>query len=265
MNCQSAFQQIAQSCLASLRRHRARASRGNPEAIHQIRIALTRLRAARKFFAAMTRDTTWPKLKARIDWLNAALGPARDSDVLTEFASTQRKRLRPARDQHLLTRDTTQTHRRLALVLRSKRCDQLIVALGRWIDNGPWSTSDGPANVQREQLLCDFAPDRLERWKRRLVRESADGLGKGRRRHRLRIAAKHYRYMSDALAALGLPEDRNARHDREAASAMQGSLGDLRDLQRFRKLQPERLAAGIYRRRKKRLLRRAERASHRLS
>ena len=71
--CQSAFQQIARQCVASVRRHHAAACLGNPEAIHQIRIALTKLHAARKFFATMTRDAAWPKLKEELGWLNEAL------------------------------------------------------------------------------------------------------------------------------------------------------------------------------------------------
>jgi CHAD domain-containing protein len=257
MNCQRAFQQIARECLGSVRKHRAAACRGNPEAIHQIRIALTKLRAARKFFAAMTRDTAWPKLKAEIRRLNAVLGAARDSDVTTARAGHAGEGPLPARESKKLAGETSRTHRRLATALRSARYDKLLAALARWIDRGPWLTMG--AVRRRTRRLADYAPPRLQRWRRRLARKAARGLGDGRRRHRLRIAAKRYRYMSELLVAMGMPESRAERRSRKAAQAAQHILGNIRDLRRLREFQSADDAARSHRR-NKRLLRRAAKA-----
>lgn len=260
LDCQHAFQQIARSCLKMVRQHRAKAGRGDPDAIHQIRIALTRFRAAQKFFAAMTRDAVWPRLKVELRWLNAALGAARDTDVMAAYAGTAKARS-PGKHHEPLARATARTHRELATALRSARCDRLLAGLARWIDKGPWRTTTAAAAAgRRTQLLADYAPQRLQRWQRRLSRRAAHGLGHGRRRHRLRIAAKRYRYMREAIAALGLPEDRAERRSREAAHSAQHVLGELRDLARLRKWQPASRAARNYARQKKRLLRKAEKA-----
>lgn len=265
LTCRSAFQRIARQCVTSVRAHRAAACRGNPEAIHQIRIALTKLRAARKFFAAMTRDAAWPKLKAEIGWLNEALGAARDSDVASGYAKAQPKKTLAVKAGERLARETLQNHRRLAAILRSKRCDRFVAGLEQWIVAGPWlTTAAAAANKQRKRLLADCAPARLQRWKRRLARNSADGMKGGKRRHRLRLAAKRYRYMREALATIGLPEGRTASREREAAQSVQRALGDLRDLQRFKKVQPGSLSAGFYRQRKEKLLREAKDAFRRL-
>ncbi len=264
LNCQSAFQQTARQCLALVRQHRAAAGRGDPNSIHQIRIALTRLRAARKFFAAMTRDAVWPELKVRIGWLNSALGAARDNDVATAYAKAQGGFL-AAKDRKLLAKQTLQAHGHLTSVLRSKRCDQLIASLEHWIEKGPWLTANAArGSKRRRQLLSDYAPARLQRWKRRLASDAANDMTKNRRRHRLRIAAKHYRYMREALTAMGMPESRTALRDRKAAQSAQRFLGDLRDLQRFRKLQPRGLTAKLYQRQKRRLLHKAATALERL-
>lgn len=257
LNCQDAFQQIARRYLASVRRNRAAAWRGDPDAVHRIRIALTQLRAARQFFAAMTRDAIWPRLKAEIRWLNRVLGAVRDSDVTTAHASTVQDGLFAA-DRARLAGLAARRHRQLATALRSPRCDRLLAGLARWIDEGPWlSIKTADAIRRRSQPLAGFAPARLHRWRRRLVRKSAHGLGSGRRRHRLRIAAKRYRYMHEALTAMGMPEDRAERRNREAARLAQRVLGELRDLDRLRKWRPASVAAKSYRRQKKRLLRQA--------
>jgi CHAD domain-containing protein len=263
--CQDAFQQIARGCLRAVRQHRAPACRGDPDAIHQIRIALTRLRAARKFFAAMTRDAVWPKLKVELRWLNAALGAARDTDVTAAYAGTAKARSPAGKHSKQLARATARTHRQLSTTLRSARCDRLLAGLHRWIDKGPWLTTTAAIAIRRRaQRLADYAPERLQRWQRRLSRRAADGLGHGRRRHRLRIAAKRYRYMREALTALGLPEDHAERRSREAAHSAQHALGELRDLARLRKWQPASRAARNYTRQKKRLLRKATMAFDRL-
>jgi CHAD domain-containing protein len=263
--CRRAFQRMARLCLTAVRQHRAAAGRGDPDAIHQTRIALTKLRAAQKFFAAMTRDTVWPKLKAEIRWLNSALGAARDNDVTTAYAKAQRGKPVAVKRGKRLATEAGQTRRRVAAAMRSKRYDRLIADLRQWIDRGPWRTTDAaPIARRREQMLIDYAPDRLRRWKRRLVSRSEKSMARGRRLHRLRIAAKRYRYMREALNAIGLPESPKAMREREAAQSVQAALGELRDLQRFRRVLSESLPSDLYRRQKKRLLHKAAREFERL-
>ena len=53
----------------------------DPEYLHQMRVALRRLRSAFSVFApALPAETTAP-VAAELKWLGAALGPARDWDV----------------------------------------------------------------------------------------------------------------------------------------------------------------------------------------
>ncbi len=52
LDCAAAFQNIALDA-ARVRAHPAGAYAGDPEAVHQIRVAMTRLRTAVTFFAAV--------------------------------------------------------------------------------------------------------------------------------------------------------------------------------------------------------------------
>ena len=71
LDCAAAFQKIAFDCVARVKAGHGGVLAGNPEAVHQMRVALTRLRAAVSFFAPMTADAKWRRLKKEIAWLNA--------------------------------------------------------------------------------------------------------------------------------------------------------------------------------------------------
>ncbi len=53
-------------------------------ALHQMRIALTRLRTAISFFSPMVTDSQQTRIRDELKWLNAHLGAARDLDVAIE-------------------------------------------------------------------------------------------------------------------------------------------------------------------------------------
>jgi CHAD domain-containing protein len=84
LDCAAVFQKIGLDCVASIKAHHTNACAGDAEAVHQIRIAITRLRAAVAFFAPIVVDAEWLRLKKEIAWLNGSLGAARDSDVVEE-------------------------------------------------------------------------------------------------------------------------------------------------------------------------------------
>src|SRR5436309_13160366 len=91
-DCATAFQKIARHCVARVKAHYGGACAGDAEAVHQIRVAFTRFRAAVSFFAPMTADAEWRHLKKEIAWLNASLGAARDSDVMVAYSRRKRYR-----------------------------------------------------------------------------------------------------------------------------------------------------------------------------
>jgi CHAD domain-containing protein len=237
LDCAAAFQKIALDCVAKVRLHHASACAGDAEAVHQIRVALTRLRAAVSFFAPITIDAEWQRLKKELAWLNGSLGAARDSDVVVEYAA--RKRYRAWAQRMIgekLDAHQARDHRRMVRCLGSPRFQDLIEAMAVWIAGGAWRKRW--ERMQRRKAapaLKAYCEHELNRWRRRLIRKGRrlKSLGSSRR-HRLRIRAKRFRYMLEALTGIVPLFDRGQfHHVHRPAKRLQRTLGDLRDLKRF--------------------------------
>jgi CHAD domain-containing protein len=234
LDCATAFQKMTLGCVADIKAQHSSACAGDAEAVHQIRVAITRLRAAVAFFAPIVVDPEWLRLKKEIAWLNGPLGAARDSDVVMEYA--RRKRYGAWAQGMIgeqLVQRQTQDHRRLVRCLRSARTQRLVAAMAAWIRQGPWL--EHYKRRKHAEALQSYCADELNRWHERLIRkgrhlETLDAS----RRHRLRIKAKRFRYMLEALgetvALLGRSE---FHHLHRPAKRLQRALGDMRDLERF--------------------------------
>ena len=240
-DCAGTFQRIALDSVAAIKAHHKRACAGDAEAVHQIRVAITRLRAAVAFFAPIVVDAEWRRLKEEIAWLNGPLCAARDSDVVIEYALRKRySTWAPAIRGKQFGERQTKNHRRLVRCLRAVRTQRLIAALVRWIRQGTWL--ERYKRRKHAEALQPYCAGELKRWHGRLVR-------KGRhlkrlsesRRHRLRIKVKRFRYMLEALAKTADLGGRSEWRDlHRPAKRLQRALGDLRDLERFADL-----AAGL--------------------
>lgn len=234
LDCATAFQTMALNCVAAIKAHHSSACAGEVEAVHQIRVAITRLRAAVKFFASVVVDAEWLRLKKEIAWLNGPLGATRDYDVLMEYA--RRKRYHAWAQRMIGKRiDERQAlnHRRLVRCLRSVRTQRFVGALTDWIRQGPWVERHKRRKVA--EALEPYCVRRLNRWQERLVRK---GLRlktlSGSRRHEVRIRAKRFRYMLEALTeTVALRARGELHHLHRPAKRLQRALGDMRDLERF--------------------------------
>jgi CHAD domain-containing protein len=239
LDCATAFQKIALDCVAKVRLHHSSACAGDAEALHQIRVAMTRLRAAVSFFAPITVDAEWQRLKKEVAWLNGPLGAARDSDVIVEYAGRERYR---AWAQRVIGGDIdarqARDHRRMVRCLRSQRFNDLIEAMSGWIGGGSWLRRwERKARNKPAKPLKAYSESELNRWRQRLIRKGRKlkTLGASKR-HRLRIKAKRFRYMLEALTGIVPVFDHDEfRHVHRPAKRLQRALGDLRDLKRFAK------------------------------
>jgi CHAD domain-containing protein len=264
VDCATAFQKIAFDCVAQVETSHGGAVAGTPEALHEMRVALTRLRAVVSFFAPLTVDTEWRHLKKEIAWLNALLGDARDSDVLMTYTRRKRFRAWAQRRVHLsLERCQVRARRRLARCLNSQRCHDLIEAITGWIKRGPWLRRW--QRNGRGKPLKAYCERKLNRWRRQLIRKGRrlESLS-APRRHRLRIRTKRLRYMLEALTDVIPLRDRDQfRQLHGAAKRLQRVLGDLRDLKRLFRLRVSAKSGNSdqspphYRRQSKKLLREA--------
>ena len=242
LDCATAFQRIARDCVAKIAVHHSVACAGDAEAVHQIRVAITRLRAAVSFFAPMTVDREWVRLKQEIAWLNGSLGAARDTDVIVEYVGRKRY---SAWAQCMIGQGLderwTRDHRRLVRCLRTPRFQRLIEDLSGWITRGPWVERwNKAARRKPARSLKAYCEHELDRWYRRLIRKGRDlQTMDSAHRHRLRIRAKRLRYMLETptdIAPVGSRDQFRRMHG--PAKRLQRTLGDHRDLERFGRLGP---------------------------
>ena len=240
MSVASAFQAIARSCLRHFRANETvfRANE-NPDAVHQMRVALRRLRAAMSLFKRILADDESARLKEELRGLAATLGEARDLDVYLE------KTLVPACDDTPDDRSLAElkvaterrraaAYSRLRRALRAKPVRAFIAEVDAWIEGGEWLRNDAAkAAGRREAPIERFATRELARRAKRIrVRgRDLDRLSPDAR-HEVRIAVKKLRYAAEFFAPLydGKGRAKRSKAFRSALSDLQDHLGELNDI-----------------------------------
>lgn len=232
---EAAFRAIAESCFAHLLANQAAAlDGGSAEGVHQMRVALRRLRAGLSLFRIYVDSSETQEVGAELKGLADALGPARDADVFVD------ELLAPVLVGHEGDERLAEFHE-AAEALRRRRYEELRAALGApgytalvlrfgaWIADARWRRpEDGLQGQALERPILEIAPELLEA-RRRKVRRLAARLGRldAQERHRLRIQCKKLRYASEFLQSL-YPE--SGAHDYvQALAALQDRLGFLND------------------------------------
>lgn len=235
MSALQAFRAICFGCLAHLEANRegVLAHRG-PEYLHQVRVALRRLRSA---FSVFSRLLPAPAARPWVDelrWLSGALGPARDWDVfvaerLDPLLARHRGHAGLAALQRACRCERDRRQRTALRALGSRRYQQLLLGLGAWLSAASWKSFASPA-AERDlrRPARDYAQRTLARRFRQAARrgqgfESLDATGL----HRLRIAVKKLRYAATFFAPL-FP-GRHATTMRRALAAWQDALGRISD------------------------------------
>jgi CHAD domain-containing protein len=202
MSCEAAFRLIASGCLEDVAENHKPTCAGDPTALHHMRVALTRLRAAISFFSPIVADDEWRRLKSELKWLNGYLGATRDLDVAIENCRD------PAEERSFRTA-RVESQRRLKDALSSDRYQRWFKELSDWVNNGPWSTSQDARSARlRASPSAGYHARKLARWHKKLVKQShrLQRMGK-HKRHRLRLASKRLRY------AIEFSEGALAKHD----------------------------------------------------
>ena len=233
MASDTAFRLLARRFLDDLAENHEATSHGDPGALHQMRIALARLRSAISFFSPMADDPERERMKSELKWLNRHLGAARDMDVMIERLKEIAKQQPQAIQGHpSLEGERAESHRRLTRTLRSVRYRRLIENTYRWVENGPWSTKKGKqATKARTSPIAAFSARKLMRWQEKLLRKGRKLRDLSvKKRHRLRLMNKRLYYSTEFFKGLF----RNERLSRQLAAfkylpRVQKSLGQLND------------------------------------
>jgi CHAD domain-containing protein len=205
MACDTAFRVLARRYLGDLTANHEATCNGDSGALHQMRIALTRLRTAILFFSPMVADSQRTQTRDELKWLNARLGTVRDLDVAIErLKAIDRKTPQELPDDQAWTAKRADSHRGLARALRSARYRQLIKGTSDWIENGPWSTARGKQAAKlRACPIAAYSAGKLSRWQRKLLKKSRKLLKMdAEERHRLRLLNKKLSYSIEAFEDL---------------------------------------------------------------
>ena len=205
------------------------------EYLHQMRVAVRRLRSAFGAHKEAMRSETFDMLRRELKWAGGRLGVARDWDV---FATELLPPLLKERggDAQLVALAAAaaevreRANRSACSVIRSRRYARLILALARMA--ATTGTSDDP---RLQAPAIDFASGLLEKRHdeviergTKLARRSAPEL------HALRIAAKKLRYASEFFGSLF--EHERARPFRARVADLQESLGVINDQANMQRL-----------------------------
>ncbi len=209
-----AMQEVVAACLGHFERNIEGALVGDdPEYLHQLRVALRRLRSAlRVFRPADTED-----IVAELKWLTGALGDARDWDVFTTEtlpilldgfgdAALGAELLAAAEQKRAAAGANART------ALASPRQMLLLISIGRWLSVAAQhvllpriATAEAIESTTETPLpsLKDFAALEIRRRHKRLLRDAvAVAELPVAARHKVRIDAKRLRYSVEFFAEL---------------------------------------------------------------
>jgi inorganic triphosphatase YgiF len=244
-NAQSALQAIARTCLQQLLANQPAMLAGNPEGLHQMRVALRRLRAAISLFSEMLRDPQTEALTAEAGLVARELGPARELEIFfRRVAGLAEKSERSKADIALISselqRRTKNARARAQAAITGARFRRLVLEIAAWIETGDWiKNPDNAARRLRKRPIAELAAKQLgRRWKTILKKGRRLDQLDARRRHRLRIQTKKLRYGAEFFAE-AFPRKKAARRRARFLAVLenlQDVFGELNDIAVHEKL-----------------------------
>lgn len=229
-----AFRRIGRACLGQLlENERCLLASGDPEALHQMRVALRRLRSAARAFRPLFERSAAGTVEDEMRWLLDALGRARDLQVFVAEIVDPVLAAMPGDDAlEALRRDFADRRDaavgEAAAAVRSGRFAALVLSLGAWVEGEGWvAAGSGPGPLGMP--VPAFAAEVLAARERKLRKAGGDIAAMPEaERHRLRIMAKKLRYVAEFF--LPLHPGKRARRAVAALADLQERLGRLNDL-----------------------------------
>jgi inorganic triphosphatase YgiF len=225
------FRRILAAALGHLLANQPAALAGEVEGVHQMRIAVRRLRSAIAFFEHHLDAKAVQRFGAELKHLGQVLGAVRDWDVycgdilprVEQHAPTAKPQF--LRGPAAAARD--EAHHRLRQELATPAFTSLVLGLAAWAEGeaGPLLSEE---REHGDEQLAELAPALMRRAVRRMHRR---GRHLGRRSieelHELRKALKRVRYGIEFLSSLGRPKP--IRAFLEGCKDLQERLGGIND------------------------------------
>ncbi len=235
MSIGEAFAAIAQASLHQIIANEpALVEARDPGAVHQMRVATRRLRAAITLFRPAIRDRRRKAIAQELRWLAKTLGDARELDVFIEKDVARMRKKRP-RDRDAVAfaahferaRDTA--YEQVIAALAGKRYRKLLLDTLAWIHCGAWRRRKACTAPVAELAARNLAKRTKDVRRRARILSSLEV----EERHDLRLDVKKLRYASEFFADIFSGRDektaKRAAKFVRALEAMQERLGDLND------------------------------------
>ena len=232
-----AFTRILRACLHHLLQSIPAAADGRDlEGVHQLRVALRRLRSALHLMRPVSSHSKLEMLRAEAQWLASSLSAAREWDIFQSQTLPGIAKGCPsvpgfeALDEVAEKRRIAAYHK-VRFVLAEPRCATFVLSLGAWIEARGWRSDISSEN------LSELTEPAIAFAQHTLAAQYAKVLKRGRRlksmnpeqRHRLRLAVKKLRYGTDFLLPL-CGEGKAVKRFRERLIELQEELGSYNDM-----------------------------------
>jgi len=240
-----AFETVVRRNLGHLLTNERAAREGHdPEGVHQVRLAVRRLRSVLSLFRSVLPAETVVSLSEELKWLAGEMSAARDLDVFVDDL------LRPiqaafAEDADLAALAAMARARRgeayeqVRAGFATSRYTALLLQIGRLIESRSWQETLEPEAAQRLGEPARVLASRLLSERYRKVRKRGRGFSKlsAKDRHRLRLGVKRLRYAAECFRSLF--EGEATPGYLKGLSRLQDSLGHLNDVETARELLEE--------------------------
>jgi CHAD domain-containing protein len=190
------------------------------DAVHDMRVAVRRLRSVLRTARPMLRRQWGDALRAELDWLAQPLGAVRDLDVFVDYIESESRKLdhdRSRAEKLLppLRAERERAREQLRALLEEPRYYQLLDAIE--------AAADAPRVRRSDVSMQKLARQEFRRFRKRVGRISSMG---DQELHKLRIHAKRARYAAELVEpARGRPAARFIK----TATKVQDILGEHQD------------------------------------
>jgi len=229
MDANTAFKIIAWECITHLQSNQdVVIKESNEEGIHQMRVALRRLRSALTLFKKILGRKSRKSLLTELNWLARPLGKARNLDVfITQTLPSLSRYL--GKHQGLLTLENKALEAKLEAyndvreILQSERYHQMLLTLSSLVENKQWHKNS--KNYQLEVI----AAAALNKSHKRLLSHNGHFINmQPEERHAIRIAGKKLRYAAEFFTSIYAAK--NSRKYIKLLIELQDHLGQINDI-----------------------------------
>jgi inorganic triphosphatase YgiF len=221
------LQKIGLDCLTLFLRNEPAALSDVPDGVHQMRVAVRRLRSVVATFRRMLPPQQYEWVSHELRWMANVLGPARNWDVFSSSLLAPVKNAvlsEPDLDKlcRICEQERQSAHEKANVAIRSSQYTAALLKLSRWFASCSWRNQ--PVSQQSALLVAsieDVAPNLIERrYKKAMKAANRFDQLTLQQRHEFRISIKKLRYTIEFFRDL---------FDNDQVSEFVGRLKPLQD------------------------------------